>query len=506
MRDNDRFRENSCMREKNQSLLERLKQYGDSDFYPFHMPGHKRREIDDDFFDGFPNPYSIDITEIDGFDNLHHAEGILRESMEEAADIYGADKTYYLVNGSTCGLLAAICGCTDWNGKILLARNCHKAAYHALLLNGLQPEYLYPEFVKEYGINGVIDPEKVRIALEENKSSNGAKITAVLVVSPTYEGVVSDISKISGYCHEYGIPLIVDEAHGAHLPFAKKNGGFPQSALECGADVVIQSLHKTLPSFTQTAILHVKGDLADREKIERYLGMFQSSSPSYLFMAAIERCIRYMDGPGRDKMWEYEKRMKAFFEATAALRVLKIPDHQALQALGAYDWDMSKIIISADHAKDLNGEQLGEILRNKYHLEMEMCAPGYVIAMTSLMDTADGLLRLQKAVLEIDQSLSGDDSVNSIKKPDTELPRADAKMTPSEAFQKKKMKTALRESEGKISTEFVYLYPPGIPILAPGERITGKILKQIFWYEESGFEVQGLSDMSLSTILTVADE
>ena len=195
MRDNDRFRENSCMREKNQSLLEKLKKYGESDFYPFHMPGHKRRDIDDDFFDGFPNPYSIDITEIDGFDNLHHAEGILKKSMEEAADIYGADKTYYLVNGSTCGLLAAICGCTDWNGKILLARNCHKAAYHALLLNGLQPEYLYPEFIKEYGINGVIDSEKVRIALEENKSSNGAKITAVLVVSPTYEGVVSDISK-----------------------------------------------------------------------------------------------------------------------------------------------------------------------------------------------------------------------------------------------------------------------------------------------------------------------
>lgn len=202
-----------------------------------------------DFLNGFPDPYSIDITEIDGFDNLHHAEGILKESMERAAEIYGADQTCYLVNGSTCGILSAVCGSTAWGGKLLMARNCHKSAYHGLILNHLEPVYVYPSYLEGPGISGGVCPSDVRRILEQDKKR---EIQAVLVVSPTYEGVVSDIAGIAAAAHEHGIPLIVDEAHGAHLPFGGRENGFPEPALSMGADVVIQSLHKTLPCFTQT--------------------------------------------------------------------------------------------------------------------------------------------------------------------------------------------------------------------------------------------------------------
>ena len=187
-------------KEKQPGLLERLTEYAGSDAYPFHMPGHKRREIPDGIPGGFPDPYGIDITEIDGFDNLHHAEGILKDAMDEAAAIYGADRSWYLVNGSTCGILSAVFATTENGGKILTARNCHKAVYHAICLNRLEAEYLYPEEITEFGINGGIRAEDVRKALEKDAmhcaGNSGdvrgkiTKIQAVLITSPTYEGVV----------------------------------------------------------------------------------------------------------------------------------------------------------------------------------------------------------------------------------------------------------------------------------------------------------------------------
>lgn len=560
------------MEENKNSLFGKLESYSASDHYPFHMPGHKRRDMD------FPNPYTIDITEIDGFDNLHHAEGILREAMEDAAEIYGADHSYYLVNGSTCGILSAICGCTKSGGNILMARNCHKAAYHGAMLHQLDVEYIYPEYLESYGINGGIRAEDVRAALERNKSEGNVdesdincgksskKIQAVLIVSPTYEGIVSDVQAIADVAHEYGIPLIVDEAHGAHLPFAYEEdrhislsdtteteadieeiigeeettdiwtSKFPKSALECGADVVIQSLHKTLPSFTQTAIMHIKDGYANRRKIEQYLGMFQSSSPSYLFLAAMDRCITFMNEDGREEMKHYEERLDQFYDQLKELKVLSVLDHRICGEESVFDWDMSKIVISTrqavtfakktsdeDENEDIarfGGEALSELLRKKYHLEMEMAAPEYVIAMTSLMDTAEGLERLANALKEIDEDLCEEilqtvfhEQLSSDRKKNLEkeaqiakIPKAVSVLKLGAAMDLKGQRITLKDSLHMVSQEFVYLYPPGIPILAPGEKITKEILDRISWYQSMGFSVQGLSDPSLYSIMTVAEE
>lgn len=471
-------------------LIERLKNYGKSDVYPFHMPGHKRKMIGD-----FPNPFFIDITEIEGFDNLHHPEGILKKSMEQAARIYGSDQSYYLVNGSTCGILAAICSCTNHGGTILMAKNCHKSAYHGAILNDLQTEYLYPDVINKFGINGGIFAEDVEKALQQNH-----KIEAVFLVSPTYDGIVSDIESIANVTHKYKIPLIVDEAHGAHFSFADHEE-FPKSALECGADIVIQSLHKTLPSLTQTAILHVQGKFADKIKLERYLGMFQSSSPSYVLMSSMEECIRFMDQNGHAAMRRYTERLKWFYDEVKDLKVLKILDKTIKEEASVFDWDMSKIVISVKNS-EINGEQLCKLLRDSYHIELEMSAPEYVIALTSIMDTKEGFQRLAEALKEIDAGLT------EKKKIDAEryaISRAETAMPPGEALKRQGIKVELEKCKNRISQEFVYLYPPGIPILAPGESITEEVLEQICQYRRMGLAVQGLSDPALSSIITVAE-
>ena len=508
-------------KEKQPGLLERLTEYAGSDAYPFHMPGHKRREIPDGIPGGFPDPYGIDITEIDGFDNLHHAEGILKDAMETVAAIYGADRSWYLVNGSTCGILSAVFAATENGGKILTARNCHKAVYHAICLNRLEAEYLYPEEITEFGINGGIRAEDVRKALEKDAmrcaGNSGdvrgkiTKIQAVLITSPTYEGVVSDIRAIADAAHEYGIPLIVDEAHGAHLEYADQCHSFPKSALEYGADIVIQSLHKTLPCFTQTAILHVKGKLVDQDRISRYLSMFQTSSPSYLFMAGMERCIRYMDGDGRNEMIRYEKRLERFMERMEGLQVLEVLDREIC---GKYrtvaGWDPSKIVVSTMRAEDFHGEELAETLRRKYHLEMEMTAPEYVIAMTSLMDTEEGFERLGTALLEIDGVLrrrmeSGRKEKAASETPEgleSKLSHPVRRMLICEAMDADTERTAFQDTVGKVSAEFVYLYPPGIPIIAPGEVFTDAIVEKIMAYKAAGLLVQGPADADADVILT----
>ena len=512
-------------KEKQPGLLERLTEYAGSDAYPFHMPGHKRREIPDGILGGFPDPYGIDITEIDGFDNLHHAEGILKDAMETAAAIYGADRSWYLVNGSTCGILSAVFATTENGGKILTARNCHKAVYHAICLNRLEAEYLYPEEITEFGINGGIRAEDVRKALEKDAmhcaGNSGdvrgkiTKIQAVLITSPTYEGVVSDIRVIADVAHEYGIPLIVDEAHGAHLEYADQCHSFPKSALEYGADIVIQSLHKTLPCFTQTAILHVKGKLVDQDRISRYLSMFQTSSPSYLFMAGMERCIRYMDGDGRNEMIRYEKRLERFMERMEGLQVLEVLDREIC---GKYrtvaGWDPSKIVVSTMRAEDFHGEELAETLRRKYHLEMEMTAPEYVIAMTSLMDTEEGFERLGTALLEIDGALRRRTESGRKEKAASETPEGleskvshpVRRMLICEAMDADTERTAFQDTVGKVSAEFVYLYPPGIPIIAPGEVFTDAIVEKIMAYKAAGLLVQGPADPDADVILTLSSE
>ena len=493
------------MREE-ELLINRLKAYKDSRIYPFHMPGHKRLQLGgikgETARSGmdFPNPFFVDITEVEGFDNLHHAQGILKQSMEWAARVYGADRTWYLINGSTCGILASVCGCTSPGGHILMSRNCHKAAYHAAYINHLRTSYVYPQDLPGLGIQGGILPEDVEKALEEHRD-----IQAVFIVSPTYDGVVSDVSKIADIVHRKGIPLIVDEAHGAHFRFGK---WFPDSALDMGADAVIQSVHKTLPSLTQTALLHIKGNYVNSRNIERYLSIFQSSSPSYVFMASIENSIFVMDRMQRERdsvqMKEYEAHLMDLRRRLASMKNLRLVDRDIVGMGGVWDLDVSKIVVST-RGTALSGADLSSILREKYHLEMEMCGADYVTAITTVFDSPEGLQRLGDSLEEIDADLTGTPESRE-DGPAVYGMRAQARCSLREAMDSPCRPVRLKESEGQISAEFVYLYPPGIPILAPGENIARNILDVIEEYIKKGLPIQGPEDESLETLRVLSGE
>ncbi len=477
------------------SLYDKLKEISHSDYYPFHMPGHKRM-MGHPFLDDFPNPYTLDITEIDGFDNLHHPEGILKDSMERTAAIYGADKSYYLVNGSTCGILSAICGTTRYKDRIIMGRNCHKSAYHGAFLNHLEITYLYPQINEKFGIQGGITAEELEDLL---KTSYG--VAAVFIVSPTYDGVVSDIKSLADICHAHGVPLIVDEAHGAHFRYGEI---FPVSALDLGADVVIQSLHKTLPAFTQTALLHLKKGFIDIEKIEHYLQIFQSSSPSYVFLAGIERCIKFMETEGKQQITRFEDHLMKLRRHLMEMRYLKLLDRSVIGNHSIYDLDVSKIVVSTERV-NLDGRQLMDRLRADFHLELEMCSVNYVTAITSMMDTQKGLERLEHALKTIDQeqlaTINQKEQIreSTIWKGSTST----SGISLYEAWTREKKRVLLEESEGMICGEFVYLYPPGIPLVVPGEILTKERIRTIALYKQKGFSIQGLSDYDANWIQTV---
>ena len=470
-------------------LYRELADYSHTDYYPFHMPGHKRNNasVNGEF------PFDRDITEIEGFDNLHHAEGILKEAQENAARLYGTKQCYYSVNGSTAALLSAVSAAVPDGGKILVARNCHKAVYHAMYLRNLTPVYIYPQIDENWWINGGISPDKV-----ERMLAAFPDVAAVLITSPTYDGVVSDVERIAEIVHRYDIPLIVDEAHGAHFHFS---GYFPVSAAELGADIVVQSFHKTLPSMTQTAVLHNCSDRVDDRLIRRFMGIYQTSSPSYILMASMDACVEKMEKDGHQMFQDFTRILENTRKRLAHLRYIRLvtPENGTSEI---FDYDRSKLVFSTRYAS-LTGRELYQILLERYHIQMEMESEYYALAIAAVGDTEEGFERLCTAIEEIDAEMQQTDESEESQY-HTSHARMTQFMTISQAVDAQQRRYSLKESVGKVSAEFAYLYPPGIPIIVPGEQITGQFVRNVRRYMEQGLEVQGLSDTSAETICVAA--
>lgn len=372
-----------------------------------------------------------------------------------------------------------------------MARNCHKAVYHGAYLRELKTSYLYPHKDLNLGINGGIFPEDVEKELKEHED-----IEAVFITSPTYDGVVSDVKEIAKITHKYEIPLIVDEAHGAHFCFSEY---FPVSAAELGADLVIHSLHKTLPSMTQTSLVHLCSNRINRDLLVRFLGIYQTSSPSYILMASMDACMDKLEKEGRQMFEEYTKNLEEARQRLGKLKSIRLLNPKPDPSQGIFDYDRSKILLSTA-GTGINGRQLCHILRQEFHLEMEMEAEQYALALTSVGDRKEGFLRLCKAAEEID-------SRESLKLTEEWKREEEGDFYPVQAVKISRAmdgdceRIPLEESEGRISCEFAYLYPPGIPLLVPGEEITGLLLRNMRRYQKQGFEIQGLGDMTGETVL-----
>lgn len=466
-------------------LFEKLFHYGEGTIYPYHMPGHKRQSWGE-----LPESlYKKDITEIEGFDNLHQPEGILLELQREAARIYGAEESYYLVNGSTCGILSAVSCALPFGGHILMARNCHKSAYHAAYLRHLKTNFLYPRELEEYDTADAITPRQVQEALEKKPDTE-----AVLIVSPTYEGRIADVSAIAGIVHERGIPLIVDEAHGAHLGLAE---GFAKNSCQAGADLVIHSVHKTLPALTQSALLHVNGSLVDRNRLRRYLHIYQTSSPSYLLMASIDNALQYAEAY-QEAFARFRTCFAKMTDELTRCRYLKVLKGKQEEQ------DVGKLLISVK-GTGLTGKSLYDILLSEYGLQVEMASVSFILAMFTVNDSPEAYERMTRALLEIDRKLAEEKwkkdacREKAVCRKQTKAGRVPDHIDRSidsvplfQAWDREAEEILLWESAGRHVAEFVNLYPPGVPLLIPGERITETLCHDIQRAVEEGLNVQGI--------------
>ena len=463
---------------KQDSLLENLQRYSREGAYPFHMPGHKRNPPREDGL-----PWRLDITEIDGFDDLHHPVGILQAGMERAARLWGSRRAFFLVGGSTCGILAAIRAVAPEGSRVLTARNCHRSVFHGIELCRLRPVYLTPPVDRSSGIWGSLSPRQVEEALDRDP-----QIALVILTSPTYEGVLSDVGAIAALCHRRGIPLLVDEAHGAHLGVSS---AFGPGAVAAGADLVVQSLHKTLPSLTQTALLHLQGELVAEEEVARQLSIFQSSSPSYPLMASIDQCIRLVEEEGSEWFPRWKDRLARFsrqVEGLERLRVLCNGKDRPAEHPAFWGMDPSKLVIST-RGTSLTGPQLKNQLRERYALELEMAQGEYALAMTGLWDREEGMDRLARALLTIDGQVErrpAEETVSLPEAPPQILTIAAARKAPGRLV-------PLSRSAGAICREYVWAYPPGIPLLAPGQQVTGAVLRSLAEMASSGVELHSTS-------------
>jgi lysine decarboxylase len=450
----------------------------------FHMPGHKGQAIYrkfgyDDFLD---NIMDCDITEITGADNLFQAEGILKESQELYSRLYDSKKSYLLINGTSGGIIAAILASVPKGKKLIMARNSHKSIFNALTLADIQPVYAYPEMVEKHGISGAISSEEIEALLKENPDAE-----AVILPSPNYYGICSDIESIAKIVHKYNKILIVDQAHGAHLKMFSRFGvaGFPKSAEESGADIVINSIHKTLASFTQSAILNLNSDRVSKDILEDKLQSIESTSPSYLLMASLDINGGIIMDHGSQLMEEWAENLNLFYEEAANIKGLEYIDK-----IPGFDWTKLNFGFGS---LGISGDELEKLLLER-NIFIELYTGDLLMCMTGIGNSRKDMETLISALREI-----------SIARRETAPLENDANLLENKqlsSFQRKqifqipkyKVRVPLLEAEGRVCASSIIPYPPGIPLVCPGEKFDKETLLYIKNLRDNKEKVIGVNE------------
>ena len=445
----------------------------------FHTPGHKLgRGIPPIFLKGL---HLLDATEIPGLDNLHYPEGVIAQAQALAAKAFGADKTFFLVNGSTCGIQASMMALCNPGDKLIIARDCHRSAIAGLMLSGAIPVYIKPEFNSVFGISTVITAKCIEKALIKNPEAVGVYITR-----PNYYGVCSDIEKIAEVVHSHNRILIVDEAHGAHLPFSKR---LPPSSLECKVDICIQSAHKTLPALTQGAYLHVNEGRIDTERIGFYLSLLQSSSPSYIIMAFLDIARAIMQQRGKSKICRLLRDIQPFHEIAGVSGAFKILTKQDIKR-GRID--KTRIVYNvADTGK--TGFEIENILKESYNIQVEMSDMYNIVCITTVSDTTEDLQRLHTSISNFAHMVGGVPLSGKISFPG-DLPLPTQCIEPNKVMLRPFSRKKLLEAAGCISKNMIVPYPPGIPLVCPGEVILKETVEYINEVIKFGGMVNGVSE------------
>ena len=444
---------------KELNIISGIKQYRSEVDTNFHMPGHKGKNGILNEIGNNLNFY--DITETIGTDNLYYPTGFLKDAMDYIAKSYDTKKSYMVVNGTSCGIISAIMGCTNPGDKIIVQRDCHKSVYNACILGDLKLYYLYPEFNKKHGLNFSISLEKLEQMLIDNPD-----VKMVVLTYPTFYGICFDVKKAAEIVHRYGKILMIDEAHGSHLNFCKDL--LPPSAESSGADIVTQSTHKTLPCLTQGSILHLCSDRVDRSNIESMLRMLQTTSPSYILMASIENAVYWMNEHGEERL---KRNINEFKKRTLELRNMGINvlEDDFLISEGCYDFDATRPVISMSEL-GVTGTELQEILRYKYKVQMEFADLQYTVGYITATDEVEDIDRLFDAVKEIYLEESQSNEKRELVQIEP-FPQLQHERKMRKAFYAVNELIDIDTAIGRTAAEFIIPYPPGIPLVCPGEII-----------------------------------
>lgn len=478
-------------------LKDFLINHADKHTVSYHMPGHKGSAIYKKYGYGqfLERFMDCDITEIPGADNLFQAEGLLKEVQEKYARLYDVERSYLQINGTSGGLIAAILACVPQGGKIIMARNCHKSVFNALTLGNIKPIYAHTAIIDEYGITGPIQVSEVERLLEEAPDAE-----AVILPSPNYYGICSDIKAISEAVHKKGKPLIVDQAHGAHLHFFNKFGqgrDMPPSAEEAGADITVNSIHKTLASFTQSAVLDFNTDIVDRYVLEDKLQAVQSTSPSYILMTGLEINAEILENHGPETMKQWKENIEWFYNKSAEIKELKVMREIkktenrscAREKNGTADMDITKINLDMSSC-GIDGAKLEELLIEK-NIYTELYTGNILMCMTGIGNTREDLQKLFDALSDIAKKAKG--TVSKTKKTKVEIP------SPGRLFPVPGVKeyVDLGHAAGRVCASSLIPYPPGVPFVCPGEEITEEIADYIKSLRDAGEKVVGVNDKGM---------
>ncbi|MDR5659222.1 aminotransferase class I/II-fold pyridoxal phosphate-dependent enzyme [Serpentinicella sp. ANB-PHB4] len=464
----------------NTPILDELLKINKQEIISFHMPGHKNGQVFNKLNAQInTNLAKLDTTEIKGTDNLHNPKGAIKKAKEIATSTFKSKESFFLVNGSTSGILSMIMATTYPGDKIIINRNCHQSIIHACILADLTPVYVYPKVDYKTGIDLGVEPDDVEQCIINNIDAK-----AVLITYPNYYGIASNLKKISKIVHSYDKILLVDEAHGAHLGLSDQ---LPLTALECGADITVQSVHKTLPAFTQSAIMHIQGNRVDEDRLKFMLRVHQSSSPSYILMVSIEQAIKIYQTHGRILMEELLFNIQYFVRSMEEITKFRIglPLNQNSES----SIDLTKLWIQTECGID--GYKIEKHLRDDYNVQVELSNIFGILGLCSIGNEKKDFDQLIYALYDLETKVN----VNKkLQFPIIRFPKSNQITTPRQGINKPKKTVLLKESIGEISGEFIIPYPPGVPILIPGELISEEIINYIQVTKELGMEVLGLKD------------
>lgn len=481
------------MNQNRTPILEAIEAFTQKKPAYFNIPGHRmERGVSPRWTSRVGTEiFSYDLTEAAGLDDLHRPEGAILEAQRLAAEVFGADESFFLVNGTTCGNETMVLSCAGEGEKLLVPRNVHKSVMMGMVLSGARPVYVTPEYSKQRGVWGSVSPKRVREAFAREPDIRG-----LLLVSPTYYGVCSDLSALADICHENGALLMVDEAHGAHLYFSEK---LPEGALRQGADLCAQSIHKVTGSLTQSSMLHRKGDRADAARVRSNLQLVQSTSPSYLLMSSLDAARYELALHGE----EMANRALCLAErARSAIRRLSgISCMEASEEEREVFWELdgTRITFSAKEL-GIDGFSLQELLYERFGVSTELSDYENVLAVITYANSEEDIDRLTNALAVISrEGHTGKRLERALALPGIP-PMA---LTPREAYFGKKRQIPWNEAAGRIAGEMLCPYPPGIPLLYPGEILTQEIWDYMERYRRGGHPFHGPADASLASFQIV---